>query len=190
MNKYIYTESEPIYYILCSFNKLKLDKNDLILLFKIGFCPCCLKILFDKTISDKELEYINWKDWDDFLDKYPMRLNQCNCTRCECGLNKILDIHYDLFDIENKNPICFLSCTKCNKLTIPIVDKVKTVETVETVETVKTVEINNKYKRIYSDIENNDFNKNKKSNKNVISFESKENNITNICNISNQLICG
>ena len=181
MNRYLYTDSETVYYILCSFNKLKLDKKEVNLLSKIGFCNCCLKILFDKTISDKELEYINSKDWDDFLDKYPMRLNQCNCTRCHCGLNKILDIQYDLFDVEEKNPICFLSCSKCDKLTIPIVDKVEKVETI------------NKYKRNNSEVENFSFNKNKKSYQGELLIKSKEKNTMHCMNpldsINNQLIC-
>lgn len=184
MNRYLYADSEPIYYILCSFNKLKLEKKDINLLSKVGFCPSCLKILSDKKISDKELEYINMKDWDDFQDKYPIRLNQCYCTKCKCGLNKILDIHYDLFDIEEKNPICYLSCSKCNKLTVPIVDEVKTIKTDD------TAEISNRYKRINSEIENISFNKNKKSYQDDMLIKSKEENVINIINFSNQLICG
>ena len=184
MNRYLYADSEPIYYILCSFNKLKLEKKDTNLLSKIGFCQSCVKVLLDKSISNKELDYINMKDWDDFLDKYPLRLNQCNCTKCHCGLNKILDIQYDLFDIEEKNPICYLSCSKCNKLTIPTIDKPKIMKAEDTVET------RNKYKRISSDIENISFNKNKKSYQDELLIKSKEGNVINIINISNQLICG
>lgn len=157
MDRYIYIHNEPIYYILCSFNKLKLDKKDIYLLSKVGFCQCCLKTLLDKTISEKELEYINGKDWDDFLNKYPMRLNQCNCTGCKCGLNKILDIQYDLFDIKEKNPICILSCSKCNQLTIPIINT------------------KNECKRSCSDIENRDINKNKRS-KDELHFDKTCNN--------------
>ena len=175
MNKYIYIHNEPIYFILCSFNKLKLDKKDICLLSKIGYCPCCIKTLLDKTISEKELEYINGKDWDDFLNKYPMRLNQCNCTRCKCGINKILDSQYDLFDIKEKNPICILSCSKCNQLTIPIIDT------------------KNKCRRIYSGIENRDINKNKRS-KDELHVDKTFNNPfinidkINIDKINNQLI--
>ena len=173
MNRYLYTDSEPIYYILCSFNKLKLDKKDINLLSKVGFCKCCLKILSNKIISNEELEYINWNDWDNFLEKYPMRKNQCNCTKCQCGLNKILDVHYDLFDIEEKNPICYLSCSKCSKLILPTTNKVKTIET------------NNSNKRICSDIENINFNK-KFCNKDLLIRSRGK----NIINIDNHLIYG
>lgn len=173
MNRYLYADSEPIYYILCSFNKLKLEKKDINLLSKIGFCTNCLKILSDKTISDKELEYINMKDWDDFQEKYPTRLDQCNCTRCKCGLNKILDIHYDLFDIEEKNPICYLRCNKCNKLNVPTANKMKTIES------------NNSNKRIYPNIENINFNK--KLYKKDLLIRSGD---KNIININNHLIYG
>ena len=175
----IYHDWEPVYYVLCSFNKLKLNERDIILLSKIGFCPCCLKILFEKKISDKELEYINLKNWDEFLDEYPLRLNQCNCTKCKCGLNKILDIQYDLFDIEEKNPICYLSCSKCDKLDIPKFDRVKRVKTEETIDT------KNKYQKIYSNIENINFNK--KSCKNNLLIKSNE---KNIIDLNNHLIYG
>lgn len=171
MDRYIYIHNDPIYFILCSFNKLKLDKKDICSLSKIGFCECCLRILSDKAISQKELEYINEKDWDDFLNKYPIRLNQCNCTRCKCGLNKVLDVQYDLFDIEEKTPICYLSCSKCNKLTIPINNS------------------KNECKRNYSDIENIDNNKNKRSKDKTSNNSIININKININKINNQLIC-
>ena len=117
MDKFI--KNEPIYYVLCNFNKLKLDKNDINILIKLGYCQCCIKTLEDKILTKEEIKYIENKDWDTFIDKYPLKLNQCNCTRCNCGLNRLFEVMYDLFDIDNKIPIGWLSCVQCNSLIAP-----------------------------------------------------------------------
>lgn len=173
MDKFI--KNEPIYYILCNFNKLKLDKSDIDLLIKLGYCQCCIKTLEDTILTKEEIKYIENKDWDNFIDKYPLQLNQCNCTRCNCGLNRSFEVIYDLFDIENKYPICWLSCIKCNCLTKPNINKKST------------------SKRKYSDIENinnpnNSCNK-KIHNDNIKLYDNKEKIITNKIINNNQLIC-
>ena len=117
-----------------------------------------------------------------FLNKYPMKLNQCNCTRCSCGLNKLLDIQYDLFDIEEKKPICYQSCSKCNKLTIPIPIPIP-------------IPINyakNECKRNYSNIKNININKRLKDDTHIVKTSNNpfiNNDKLNINKINNQLIC-
>lgn len=124
------------YYILCSFNKLKLDKNDINKLIKLGYCETCISIIENQELSKQEINYINNKNWDNFIDKYPLSLNQCHCIKCICGKNKIFNIMYDFCDINEINPICTLICNECIKLKIPTNKK-------------------NISKRSYSDIENN-----------------------------------
>jgi hypothetical protein len=178
MDKFI--KNEPIYYILCNFNKLKLDNSDINQLIKLGYCQCCIKTLKDKILTKEEIKYIENKDWDNFIDKYPLKLNHCNCTRCNCGLNRLFEVMYDLFDIDNKIPICWLSCIQCNSYTKLNVNKKKSL------------------KRSYSDIENinnsnNELNNNcnkKKHHDNVKLYNKQENITTNIeITNNNQLIC-
>ena len=75
--------------------------------------------------------------------------------------------------LKRKNPICYLSCSKCSKLILPTTNKVKTIET------------NNSNKRICSDIENINFNK-KFCNKDLLNRSRDK----NIININNHLIYG
>ena len=75
-----FSNDDQLYYLFLTFNKIELDKHDIQTLYKLGYCPNCLFKFKNKIINDKEIEYINTKNWDEFLDKYPMKLNQCNCT--------------------------------------------------------------------------------------------------------------
>ena len=122
---YTINDSDPIFYIFYSLNKTILNENDLQILRRLGYCNQCLIKLSKKELKKNEVKYIENKDWDKFLLSFPMRLNECNCTRCNCGLNKNIDVIYDLFDYEDKYPICKLICQKCNnqELKIPVVPK-------------------------------------------------------------------
>lgn len=110
-----FNSDDQLYYLFLTFNKIELDKHDIETLYKLGYCPNCLFKFKNKIINDKEIEYINTKNWDEFLDKYPMKLNQCNCIKCSCGLNKNVEIMYDFFDYEEKNPLICLTCRSCEQ---------------------------------------------------------------------------
>ena len=113
INIYNYEPYDHIYYIFITFNKTKLDNDDINILIKLGYCANCLIKIKNKILSDEEISYIFSKNWDDFCNKYCFRLIQCNCTRCNCGCNKNLEVIYDLFDYKEKFPNYHLTCQKC-----------------------------------------------------------------------------
>lgn len=165
-----YNKIDLFYYILCNFNKYKLDKDDINKLIGLKFCKSCISELESLDLTKQEIDYINKKDWDDFIEKYPRQLYQCECIKCICGENKVFDILYDLFDIKEVNPICMISCSKCIKLKIPIDIK------------------KNTSKRSHTEIENVNVNKNIITKK---IYDIEENKIVKILDNfnTNQLLC-
>ena len=121
--EYLGSNQDSIYYIFYCFNKTILNKNDLLILSKLGYCHNCLIEISKKEINYNDIKYIESKDWDKFLECFPKELNVCTCTKCECGLNKCIEVIHDLFDYEDKYPIYRLNCTRCESLRIPTYDK-------------------------------------------------------------------
>ena len=117
---HILSDSDSLFYIFFSFNKTELDKNDLKILFNLGYCVNCLIELSKKKLNHNEIKYIESKDWDKFESTYHMRLNECNCKKCSCGFNKSIEVIYDLFEYQDKYPIYTLVCHKCDNMKLKI----------------------------------------------------------------------